>query len=115
MIKKVIGVLVLVLIALGVYYRELVSYGIAQGLGQLRIIREARPVETFMTDPTFPDSLKSKLRLIQKARQFAIDTLGLNNTKNYTTLYDQHGEELMWVVIACEPFRCPPVLIACCD
>ena len=105
MVKKTIGVVVLVLIAFGVYYRELVSYGIAQGLGQLKIIREARPVEEFMIDPSFPDSLKSKLKLIQKARQFAIDTLGLNNTKNYTTLYDQHGEELMWVVIACEPFR----------
>ena len=105
MVKKTLGVVILVVIAFGVYYRSLLSYGIAQGLGQLRIIREAKPVDEFIRDPAFPDSLKSKLKLILKARQFAIDSLGLNNTKNYTTMYDQHGEELMWVVIACEPFR----------
>lgn len=88
-----------------IYYWSLISYGIGQGMGQLTIIRGARPVEEFMKDPSFPDSLKSKLELIAKARRFAIDSLGLNDTDNYKTLYDQKGEELMWVVTACEPFR----------
>lgn len=95
----------LILVILTAYYWSLISYGIAQGLGQLKIIREAKPVAAFVADPDFPDSLKSKLKLIQQARQFAIDSLGLNDTPNYTTLYDQKGNELMWVVIACEPFR----------
>jgi predicted aminopeptidase len=105
MVKKIVGVLVLILIVLCVYYWSLLSYGIAQGLGQLKIIREAKAVDEFMKDPAFPDSLKAKLKLIGQARQFAIDSLGLNDTDNYKTLYDQHGEELMWVVMACEPFR----------
>ena len=105
MLKKIGLVILLVLIVLGVYYRELIAYGIGQGLGQLRIIREARPVEEFMKDPNFPDSLKSKLALIAQARRYAIDSLGLNDTDNYKTLYDQKGQELMWVVTACEPFR----------
>ena len=103
--KKILGGFLLLVLVLVVYYWSLISYGIGQGLGQLRIIREARPVEEFMRDPSFPDSLKPKLALIQNARQFAIDSLGLNDTKNYSTLYDQKGEELMWLVIACEPFR----------
>lgn len=105
MVKKILGTLVLVGLVLTVYFWSLLSYGIAQGLGQLKIIREARPVEEFIGNPAFPDSLKSKLILIQQARRFAIDSLGLNDTKNYTSLFDQKGEELMWVVIACEPFR----------
>jgi predicted aminopeptidase len=105
MLKKIgLGILV-ILVVLGIYYRELIAYGIGQGLGQLRIIREARPVEEFMKDPNFPDSLKAKLRLIAQARRYAIDSLGLNDTDNYKTLYDQKGQELMWVVTACEPFR----------
>jgi predicted aminopeptidase len=105
MLKKIGLAILLVLFVLGIYYRELIAYGIGQGLGQLRIIREARPVEEFMKDPNFPDSLKAKLNLIAQARRYAIDSLGLNDTDNYKTLYDQKGQELMWVVTACEPFR----------
>ncbi len=105
MLKKILGVILVLLVVLCVVYWSLISYGVAQGLGQLRIIREARPVEEFIRDPRYPDSLKAKLKLIQQARQFAIDSLGLNDTDNYKTMYDQKGQELMWVVIACEPFR----------
>lgn len=105
MIKRILLIGGVILLVLVVYYWSLIVYGVGQGLGQLKIIREARPVEEFLADPAFPDSLRSRLRLIQKARRFAIDSLGLHDTKNYTTLYDQKGEELMWVVLACEPFR----------
>lgn len=105
MVKRILIVIGVVLIVLVVYYWPLITYGIGQGLGQLKIIREARPVAEFLADPTFPDSLKKRLQLIQDARRFAVDSLGLHDTENYTTLYDQKGEEIMWVVIACEPFR----------
>ena len=105
MLKKILGIVIVLLAGLCVYYWSLIYYGVGQGLGQLKIIWGAKPVEEFMRDPAFPDSLKSKLKLISEARQFAIDSLGLNDTDNYKTLYDQHGEELMWVVMACEPFR----------
>lgn len=105
MLKKTLLIILLLLAVLCVYYWSLLSYGIAQGLGQLKIIREAKPVEEFIQDPAFPDSLKCKLKLVRQARRFAIDSLGLNDTDNYKTLYDQHGKELMWVVLACEPFR----------
>ena len=34
--------------------------------------------------------------------------LGLKDTENYKTLYDQKGEEVMWVVMASEPFALKP-------
>src|SRR6185436_1104168 len=88
-----------------IYNWSLLKYAAAQGIGQMKIILNARPVSEFIGDPSFPDSLKSKLLLIQRARRYAIDSLGLNDTDNYTTMYDQQGKELMWVVLACEPFR----------
>ncbi len=105
MLKRILIVVLIVVAVLCTYYWPLISYGVGQGLGQLKIIREARTIEECMKDPEFPDSLKSKLKLIAQARQFAIDSLGLDDTDNYKTLYDQQGKELMWVVTACEPFR----------
>lgn len=96
------------LIILVFVYWDLVAYGARQGKGQFTIIWNARPVEEVLVDPAFPDSLKSKLRLIERVRRYAIDSLGLKDTENYKTLYDQKGEEIMWVVTACEPFRFKP-------
>lgn len=98
------SVLALVLI-LAIAYWDLLRYGIRQGRGQLNIVWNARPVDEYMKDPAFPDSLKARLRLIDEVRRYAIDSLGLKDTENYKTLYDQKGEEIMWVVTACEPFR----------
>lgn len=107
-IKRIFLGLLVVLIALVVVYWDLVTYGIRQGYGQFNIIWNAKPVEDFMADPTFPDSLKARLKLIDEVRQYAIDSLGMKDTKNYKTLYDQKGEEIMWVVIAAEAFQLKP-------
>jgi predicted aminopeptidase len=104
-IKRTLLALLAVLVILIIIYWELVVYGLRQGRGQLNIVWNARPVEEVMQDPTFPDSLKAKLVLIEQVRKYAIDSLGLTDTKNYKTLYDQKGEEIMFVVTACEPFR----------
>jgi len=106
--RKIFLALLAILLIAVVYYWSLIVYGIGQGMGQLRIVREARPVEEFMADPTFPDSLKQKLRLIDEIRKYAIDSLGLKDTENYKTMFDQKGEEVMWVVTACEPFHFKP-------
>jgi predicted aminopeptidase len=104
-IKRVLLALLLILTVLTIVYWDLVLYGIRQGKGQLNIVWNARPVEEFLTDPAFPDSLKAKLNLINAIRKYAIDSLGLKDTKNYKTLYDQKGQEVMWVVTASEPFN----------
>ena len=79
-----------------------------QGYGQFRIIWNARPVEEFLSDPEFPDSLKARLDLIAEVRKYSIDSLGLKDTENYKTMYDQKGKEVMWVVMASERFRLKP-------
>ena len=104
-IKRIFLALAVMVLVLIIAQWDLVKYGIEQGRGQLHIVFNARPVEEYLSDPAFPDSLKSKLILINQVRQFAIDSLSLRDTKNYKTLYDQKGEEVMWVVMASEPFQ----------
>jgi len=105
MIKRVLVGLLAILVVLMIIYHDLFIYGVRQGAGQLNVVWNAKPVEEYLADPTFPDSLKQKLMLINEVRRFAIDSLGLKDTKNYKTLYDQKGEEIMWVVTASEPFK----------
>jgi predicted aminopeptidase len=108
MIKKIGLGLLVVGSALIIWNWSLIYYGIRQGMGQLQIVWNAHPVEEFLKDPSFPDSLKTKLKLIDEVRKFAIDSLGLKDTENYKTLYDQKNKEVMWVVQACEPFELKP-------
>lgn len=105
MFRKILIGLGAALLIVVAWNGSLLLYGINQGVGQLKIVWNAHPIEDYLNDPFFPDSLKSKLRLIDEIREYAIDSLGLNDTENYHTLFDQKGEEVMWVVTACEPFR----------
>lgn len=103
--KKISLFLLACLLVLLLWNWSLIGYGVAQGIGQMRIVWGARPIAEVLEDPAFPDSLKDKLRIVHQVRAFAIDSLGLNDTENYTTVFDQKGNELMWVVTASEPFR----------
>jgi len=103
-VKRLFIALGVLLIVLTLAYWELVTYGVMQARGQLHIIWNARPVEEYLSSPHFPDSLKQKLELITRVRKYAIDSLGLKDTRNYKTLYDQQGREIMWVVMASEPY-----------
>lgn len=104
LLKKSILGLVAILLVLVAIFHELVIYGIRQGIGQAKIIWYARPVEEFIADKNYPDSLKEKLFLIGEIRKYAIDSLGLKDTEVYKKMYDQKGKPVMWVVQACEPY-----------
>ena len=108
MIKRILlGFLAVVVILLFANF-NLVSYAISQARGQLKIVWGARPVVECLNDPNFSPEFKKQLELIQEIRQYAFDSLGIKRTKNYTTFYDQHGKELLWVVTACDPFMLKP-------
>jgi predicted aminopeptidase len=95
----------LTLVGYAGFNNDLVLYGLAQGKGQLHVVLAARPVTDVLKDPTFPDSLKSKLVLIQEIKKFAVDSLGLHNSSNYTSMYDQQNKPVLWTITASEPFH----------
>ncbi len=104
MFKKIGLVLLLVLVVVIIWQRELIAYGIMQGQGQFKVLWNARPVEEVLQDPTMPDSLKQRLQLVGQVREWGVANMGLQETKNYTTLYDQQGKEILWIVTACKPY-----------
>ena len=83
---------------------SLVTYGWGQLKGQMHIVRNARPLSEVLKDENFPDSLKAKIRFIDVIAKFAVDSLGLKRSKNYTTLYDQQNKPLLWVITASDKY-----------
>lgn len=88
----------------GLIFHQMVIYGIQQGNGQMRIIVNAKPIEDVLKGETYPDSLKHKLLLIQKVKQFTIDSIGMLPSKNYTTVYNQFKQPILYAITACKPY-----------
>ena len=108
MVKKILLAVLIVLAAISIVYWDLLTYGLGQAQGQIRIVTQTRSIEEVLSDSEFPDSLKQKILIIEEVRKFAIDSIGLKNSENYTTLYDQKGETALWNLSACEPYSFTP-------
>jgi predicted aminopeptidase len=102
--RKIIYSVLVLLTILILWQYELISYGLSQGYGQLSVIYNTKPVEEVLKDPSFPDSLKARLLLIKEIKQFAFDSLGINYSENYSTVFDQKGKGILWTVTGCEPY-----------
>lgn len=104
MVKKILIALAVVLAILLVWQHELVSYGIMQAKGQIKVLWSARPIDELLADPQVADSLKQKVQLVQEVKKFAVDSLGVSDSGSYRSVYDQQGKPVLWVITATEPF-----------
>lgn len=102
-----LSLLLALLVLIVIYFQDL-SYGLGQAKGQFHILWNAQPIEEVIASPNYADSIKSKLLLIQEIRRFAIDSLGINDSENYTTLFDQKGEAVLWTVNASPRYQIEP-------
>lgn len=107
--KKIALWIVSIVAVLVAWQWELVSYGLMQARGQLHIMLNTRPVEDVIKDPAVPDSAKHKIELIGEIRRFAVDSLGLNSSKNFTTFFDQKSKPLLWVLVGSERYALKPL------
>ncbi len=105
MLRKLALWALVVLFLVGLFYRDEIVYGVAQGTGQVQILLNVDDVADVLAGPDLPDSLKQRIRLIQEIKQFGVDSLGLNPSDNYTTFYDQRGKPILWVITASERYK----------
>jgi predicted aminopeptidase len=103
-IKRFVEIALIALFVLITFNFRLIGYGLSQLNGQLRIVFHAKPIPAMLADSAVADSVKNKLLVIDEIKKFAVDSLGLKQTKNYTTYYDQHGKALLMVLSASEKF-----------
>ncbi|MCE9539579.1 MAG: aminopeptidase [Bacteroidetes bacterium] len=108
MLKKIFKfsfeIVFLLIMLSSLIWNDMVIYGISQGKGQLTIVWNSQPIEEIVQDATFPDSLKQKLKLIIEIKKYAFDSIGINESDNYSTVYNQRNKPILLTVSACEPF-----------
>lgn len=72
--------------------------------GHLAVMQAAQPVDTLLADEATPPSLKDRLRLAQRIREFASDELALPDNASYRRYADLKRPAVVWNVVAAPPY-----------
>jgi len=97
-----IVLLVLSILSLtGCYYMQAAQ-------GQLELTRKREPIADILNDEATPPELASRLRLVQEARRFSIEELGLPDNESYRSYADIERDYVVWNVFAAEEFSLQP-------
>jgi predicted aminopeptidase len=84
--------------------------------GHMALMYAARPIDSWLADPTTPQALKDRLALAQRMRRFAVDELAEPDNASYTRYADLKRRAAVWNVVAASEFSltlqtwCYPVL-----
>lgn len=77
--------------------------------GQLDVMRRSRPVVAVIADPETPDTLRAKLELTARARDFAVQELDLPDGRSFRNYADLDREYAVWNVVAAPEFSVRPL------
>jgi predicted aminopeptidase len=83
------------------YYSQIVK-------GHMRIVMGKKPVTDVTADNGVDDQLRRRIELARKARNFAVDELGLPDNDSYTSFYDTRRNYVTWNVVAAPEFSFAP-------
>jgi predicted aminopeptidase len=72
--------------------------------GHLSVMRAARPVETWLSDPATPRDLRSRLEIARGIREFASRELALPQNGSYSSYAELHRPYVAWNVYAAPVF-----------
>jgi len=76
--------------------------------GQLEVLRKREPIDEILESPDTSEELSRKLALVQDARQFSVDELGLPDNKSYRSYSDLERDYVVWNVFAAPEFSLDP-------
>ena len=80
-------------------------YLLKMGRGQLNLILHTQKIKDLLKEDKLTKEEKEKLLLVEKIKQYSVDSLGYKPTKNFTTYFNQNNQPILWVVTACKPFK----------
>lgn len=81
----------------GCYYMQAVR-------GHVDLMQRRRAVAEVLDDPASPVELKARLELVQEARRFSIEELGLPDNDSYRSYADVERDFVVWNVFAAPEF-----------
>ena len=83
-------------------------YYIQAARGQLEVMRKREPIADVIDATETPPALAERLRLVDQARQFSIDELGLPDNDSYRSYADIERDYVVWNVFAAPEFSLEP-------
>lgn len=83
-------------------------YYVQAAQGQWELTRKREPINEVLARPGTPPDLAVRLRLVQEARQFAVDELALPDNDTYRTYADLERDYVLWNVFAAPEFSLEP-------
>lgn len=83
-------------------------YYVQAAKGQWELTRKREPIEDVIADDSTPVDLVARLELVQEARQFAVDELGLPDNDTYRSYADIERDYVVWNVFAAPEFSMEP-------
>ena len=83
-------------------------YYVQAAQGQWELTRKREPIEEVLERDDTTETLAARLRLVQEARQFAVDELALPDNDTYRTYADLEREFVVWNVFAAPEFSLEP-------
>ncbi len=101
---------VLALIAAGVLSACSPVYVAKSAAGHLGFLARRKSIKSLLKDPKVPEAEKAKLRIIAAAREFGFEKMGLERTRDFSTVSKVRGKHLAILVIACERTAFKPYL-----
>lgn len=72
--------------------------------GQLHVMRKREPIAEVLAAPDTPPALAERLSLVEDARQFSIEELGLPDNGSYRSYADVERDYVVWNVFAAPEF-----------
>ena len=72
--------------------------------GQIEVLSKREPIDEILASPETDAELSRRLRLVQEARQFSIDELGLPDNESYRSYSDVERDFVVWNVFAAPEF-----------
>ena len=85
----------------GCYYMQAAS-------GQWEVMRKRQPIDEVIEDSETSPELAARLRLLDEARDFSVEILGLPDNKSYRTYADLERDYVVWNVFAAPEFSLTP-------
>ncbi|MBG86522.1 MAG: aminopeptidase [Verrucomicrobiales bacterium] len=97
--RVILSVLIVLIVACASGCKHIAYYGQA-ARGQMQIFTRQKPINDLLVDPTIPDDLKRRLKVIEEARAFAQSRLKLKASGHYTSYADLERPYVVWNVFA---------------
>jgi len=70
----------------------------------MEVLSKREPIDEILASPDTPGELSRKLELVQEARQFSVEELGLPDNESYRSYSDLERDFVVWNVFAAPEF-----------